>query len=88
MAWLETYDNAGLYFRPSIFYKGLLSALSTHNENIIGPACLLAIECYKNSVCTLMLYFQNKEGCDEWPVFPLNTSVALGSPNDKYNETN
>ena len=38
MAWLETYENAGLYFCTAIFYKGPLLALSTHNEDIIGPA--------------------------------------------------
>ena len=41
MAWLETEKNAGPYFRKSIFYQGHLLALSTHNEDTVGPVCLL-----------------------------------------------
>ena len=50
MNWLETYNNAGPYFRTSIFYRAPHLAFSTNNEDIIGAACLLSINSYKNSV--------------------------------------
>ena len=48
-------------FPTLIFYKDPLLAFSTHNEDLVGPACLLTINCCKNIVNILMLAFQQKE---------------------------
>ena len=76
-------ENAGPYFRTSTFYQVPLLALSTHNKDLIGLACLLSINCYKVQLtnCKLMLalgqstkslIFKPCPGASEFPKSPLS----------------
>ena len=42
-AWLETYEGAGPYFRPSIIYKGPFLALSNNNDDMMWPASHVSV---------------------------------------------
>ena len=76
-SWLETYEHAGPYYRTSVFYKGPLLAISSHNEELLEPACLSSMNIYKNSVKKHLMSLQRQGDGEEWPLFWLNNIAGL-----------
>ena len=76
-SWLEFYEHSSPYYRTSVFYKGPLLAISSHNEELLKPECLISMKIYKNSVKKLLLSLQKQGEGDEWPVFLLNSIKGL-----------
>ena len=75
--WLEIYENAGPYYRTSVFHEGPLVAISPDSESKFDPACLASINIYKNSVKKYLLSLQSQVEDDEWPVLITRITMVL-----------
>ena len=75
--WLELYSNVN--YRSSIFYKGPLLAISSHNTNITTLPTLFSIKLYKASVKRLLLELQCQGSDDNCPNFLLYNIPGLRS---------
>ena len=73
--WLESYNNVS--FRPSVFYKGPLLAISSHNMEISTLPTLFSVKIYKSSVKRMLLNLQSQGNSDEWPNFLLHNIAGL-----------
>ena len=63
-SWLITYNN--VYFRSSLFYKGVTLSIIPDIAQLTTPGSLLKIKIYKNNVKSFLLKLQSEGEESEW----------------------
>jgi hypothetical protein len=80
-SWLD--NHGGLTFRPSVFFKGPLLAISdTNTEILTDPSSLFSLKIYKAGANHKLLEQQSMGDDDSWPSFLLQSVIrAYDTPN-------
>ncbi len=77
--WLDTYGSTS--YRPTLFYKGPLLAITEQNTKITTLTSLLSLNVYKKAVKALLIDLQTGSDDIDWPTFLLYNIPGLRRSN-------